>query len=127
MKLRFLDFDFSEDTEGVGTFEAMASVGPQQVAALHAEVAHVLAWAYAQFGSSQHGPIDEGGFWDHELQAQREYTASEVLEFDERSGQLSVQLSPPGAARHSLTLSLTGTEAFCQAFDLALKQAAAQN
>lgn len=38
MLLHYLNFDYSEDTEGTGTFEAMASVWPDQVAAVHAEI-----------------------------------------------------------------------------------------
>ena len=42
MSLNYLDFEFSDDTEGVSTFEAMASVGPSQIAAVQGEVAQVL-------------------------------------------------------------------------------------
>ena len=45
MDLNYLDFDYSEDADGVGTFDAMASVAPAQIAALHAEISAVLAWA----------------------------------------------------------------------------------
>ena len=38
MTLDYLDFDYSEDTEGVGVFDAMASTGAEQVAAVRAEV-----------------------------------------------------------------------------------------
>ena len=34
MDLNYLDFDYSEDADGVGTFDAMASVAPAQIAAL---------------------------------------------------------------------------------------------
>ena len=43
MTLNYLEFDYSEDAEYMGTFEALASVSPAQVAAVHAEVAEVLA------------------------------------------------------------------------------------
>ena len=39
MTLNYLEFDYSEDAEGIGTFETLASVSPSQVAAVHAEVA----------------------------------------------------------------------------------------
>ena len=45
MPLNYLLFDHSEDTEGVHTFEAMASVGPGHWPQVQAEVAQVLAWA----------------------------------------------------------------------------------
>lgn len=94
--LSYLIFDHSEDTEGIGTFDAMASVAPSQVAAVMNEVAQVLEWAHAAFPQA-HGPLDEGFAWDHDLQAQQESTAS-------------------GTPRHTITLSVSGSEAFCQAF-----------
>lgn len=114
MSLHYLEFDYSEDAEGVGTFEAMASVGPAQVPAVHAEVAQVLAWAFQTFPDG-HGPVGEGYEWDHDLQGQQEFTAAESLCFDERTGRLSTQLQPLGQPRHTVTLSLSGTPAFCEA------------
>ena len=46
--LRFLQFDCSEDSAGLASFEAMASVGAAQWPALQAEVAAVLDWARPQ-------------------------------------------------------------------------------
>ena len=43
MNLNYLDFDYSEDADGTGTFDAMASVSPAQVPALHAEISAMLA------------------------------------------------------------------------------------
>ena len=63
MTLHYLDFDDSEDTDGIGTFEAMASTGPEQAPALHAEIVRVLDWAHAEFTDTR-GPIGEGGEWD---------------------------------------------------------------
>ena len=40
--LQYLDFDFSEDEHGLGSFDAMASVLPAQLPALQAEIARVL-------------------------------------------------------------------------------------
>jgi hypothetical protein len=94
--LNYLIFDHSEDTEGIGTFDAMASVAPSQVALVLEEVAQVLAWAHATFPQG-HGPLDEGFAWDHDLQNQQELTVSGML-------------------LHTLTLSVSGSEAFCQAF-----------
>ena len=42
MTLNYLDFDYSEDTEGVGVFDAMATIGPQQVGAVHAEIEQLI-------------------------------------------------------------------------------------
>jgi hypothetical protein len=114
MSLDYLIFDYSDSTDGTGTFEAMVSVGPQHVPAVHAEVAAVLAWCHARFGSDC-GPVGEGFTWDAELQGQQEFSAREDLHFDVATGRLSARLMPPGTPRHTLTLTLTGDEAFCEA------------
>jgi hypothetical protein len=92
MALSYLIFDHSEDTEGIGTFEAMASVSPDHLAAVKAEVALVLAWATSAFPDGR-GPLDQGFEWDHDLQEQHE--------------------SP---ALHTVTLLLCGGGDFCHAF-----------
>ena len=43
--LDFLSFDASGDTDGVHTFDAMASTSRERHAAVLAEVEQVLAWA----------------------------------------------------------------------------------
>ena len=43
MPLNYLDFDYSEDADGNGTLDAMASVLPAQLPALQSEIAAVLA------------------------------------------------------------------------------------
>lgn len=67
MSLAFLDFDDSEDAQGGGSFEAMASVRQAQLAAVRAEIAEVLDWAETAF-AGQRAPLDEGGEWDFDLQ-----------------------------------------------------------
>jgi hypothetical protein len=42
MTLNYLIFDYSEDTDGAGTLEAAASIWPEQVPAVQAELARVL-------------------------------------------------------------------------------------
>lgn len=113
--MRYLDFDYSEDTAGIGVFDAMASTGTQQAAAVRAEAAEVLAWAHATF-PGRRGPVGEGGDWDYDLQGMRETTAPETIEFDEHTHALQVRLGAAGAPRHTLTLSVTGTSEFCEAF-----------
>lgn len=92
MSLDYLIFDRSEDTEGIGTFEAMASVSPGHLAAVRAEVDVVLAWAFEAF-PGEHGDLEEGCAWSHDLQEQEE-----------------------SATLHTVTLLLSGRAAFCQAF-----------
>lgn len=114
MTLRYLDFDYSEDTEGIGTFDAMASIGPQQVGAVHAEVVEVLGWAHAAF-AGRRGAVEDGGEWDYDLQGMQEVATPEHIEFDEDAGALRVRPGPPGAPRHTVTLSIGGTPDFCAA------------
>lgn len=93
--LQWLDFEYSEGDDGVGVFDALASVLPQYASAVRAEIDAVLAWAQAEGG--QRDPMEEGGDWDAELQA-------------------SEDTGPP--ARHEFGLTITGTPGFCEAFRL---------
>lgn len=69
MPLQFLIFDASDDGEGHGSWEAMASVRAPQVPAVLNEVQRVLAWAEAN-SPGPFRPLDDGGLWDadHHLQ-----------------------------------------------------------
>ncbi len=93
MSLQFLDFEYSEDALGGGTFEAMASVRQAQLAAVRAEIGAVLDWAHAAFPGQQ-APLDEGGEWDVDLQEHMDAA------------------SPPW---HVLTLCISGSAPFCAA------------
>ena len=65
--LHYLTFDVSDNDEGVVTIEALASTAAAQHAAVLAEAQQVLDWAWRAFPHT-HGPADEGGEWDHDLQ-----------------------------------------------------------
>lgn len=93
MRLNYLDFDYSEDTQGIGVFDAMASTAPDQAQTVDAEIALVLDWASASF-ADRRGPVGDGGDWDYDLQAMQE-----------------------GGWR-TVTLSISGTREFCTAFSL---------
>lgn len=114
MTLHYLDFDYSENTDGTGTFDAMASVSPSQIAAAYAEVEHVLGWAVHAFGADC-GAVEDGFEWDHDLQAQQEYTVNERPSFDPVSGRVRTQVGQAGVPRHTVTLSISGSAAFCEA------------
>ena len=114
MTLDYLDFDYSEEADGNGSFDAMASVAPQQLPAVHAEIAAVLVWAHDAFAGRRDAP-DEGGDWDFDLQSQQEFSVAETLRFDEATGLLSVQPGEPGAPRHTVSLSIGGSPVFCDA------------
>ncbi|WP_048439448.1 hypothetical protein [Caenimonas sp. SL110] len=96
MQLEYLLFDFSDEESGNGSFDAMASVASvsaHHVAAMNAEVQAVLAWSAAAFGVA--AALDDGGEWDYELNQSED-------------GLLT-----------TLTLTLSGTPAFCKAFSAA--------
>jgi hypothetical protein len=115
MTLHYLDFDYSEDTQGHGTFDTMASTAPAHAAAVRAEIGFVLDWAHAAFPDMR-APLEEGGEWDYSLEGQQEWTAHEAISYDEVTGKFSSRLGPAGAPRHAVTLSITGSPQFCEAF-----------
>lgn len=110
MPLEYLLFDFSDEEGGAGSFDAMASVLPGRLPALLAEIGAVLRWAHHEFGA----PSGDEGDWDFELQATCEPDAPLHAVYDAASGRLS--LSPDCAARTTLSLTLSGSPSFCQAF-----------
>jgi hypothetical protein len=97
--LRYLSFEVSEDGDGNVNFDAMASVLPDHVHALQAEVQQVLAWARGPFAGTE-APLDEGGDWDCDVQTTEEPEAGK-----------------PHTTRTTLTLSITGTVQFAEAFE----------
>lgn len=113
--LQYLDFDYSEDEHGHGTFEAMASVPAARLPALHAEMAQVLDWAFATF-PDQRAPLEEGGEWDYLLQGQQEWTVPETLVYDDVTRCLSSQLGMAGVPLHTVAISISGSAQFCEAF-----------
>ncbi len=88
----FLTFAIDEVDEGASTLEAMASTMSGQHAAVMREVQQVLDWAWHRFPDS-HGPIDDGMAWHHDLQVNVEH-----------------------GGWHTVTLTLTGTLRFAEAF-----------
>jgi hypothetical protein len=110
--LHYLDFDFTEDELGHGSFDAMAAAAPTQVAALQEEIARVLDWAHRGFGEP--GPLEEGGEWDFELQGLREVATTLQVRWQPGSG-LALQPGATGEPRVTLSLTLTGTAMFCDA------------
>lgn len=115
MRFDFLIFDQSDDTDGHGSFDAMASCTPAQLPKLEAELARVLAWAHAEFPHSR-GPLDEGHDWDFDLRGTLERSLDEQLQFDSRSGGFSRAPGGREICRHTVSLALSGSAAFCEAF-----------
>jgi hypothetical protein len=115
MSLHYLHFDLSENTEGIVTFDAMASVPPRHLSALHAEITRLLDWAHTTFPDGP-APTDEGAPWDYDLHATQERSVPDALHYDARTRRLS---STPGGVetlRHTVTLSISGTDTFGAAF-----------
>jgi hypothetical protein len=90
--LDYLSFDLSEGDAGVTTREALASTSAAQHAAVMAEAQQVLDWAWRQFPRT-HGPAEDGNDWDHDL-----------------------QVSVEDGGWHAVTLTLTGSAEFVEAF-----------
>lgn len=90
--MEFLTFELAEVDDGVTSLEAMASTQSGQHEAVMAEVRQVLDWAWQRFPDA-HGPIDDGMAWDHDLQV----TVEE-------------------GGWHTVTLTLTGSGRFVEAF-----------
>lgn len=117
MTLDYLDFDFSDDDAGGGSFDAMAAVVRDRLPALLHEVGAVLAWACAAFGPAT--AVDDGGEWDFELQGSDESGIALPVTWDMRDGEARLEPSASGADDQSfitLTLTLGGSPAFCEAF-----------
>ena len=96
MQLDYLDFDFSDEEDGRGSFDAMASVTAERMAALRAEIDAVLHWAGEVFGpNAEAGEVGEDAEWDFEL--------NEKIEAGTQP-------------RTTVTFTLSGSRAFCDAF-----------
>lgn len=134
MDLQLLDFDCSEDTEGVVSWDALTQALPRYNNALLDEVSQVLAWAYG-FDAQGPGALEDGANWDFDLQATLHPDGpnpqSAQLVFDAGHGLVAMQtaaLAHPNAQPFTqalahllahpiaLSLSLSGTPAFAQAF-----------
>ena len=109
MTLDYLDFDYSEDEQGTGNWDAMASVHAARVPALAAEIEQVLQWASQEFAGRQ-GAIDEGGDWDYDLQSQDDDGQLLPASFDADNGKLMLPAAATG--RTTVCLSLAGSAQF---------------
>lgn len=111
MALDYLDFEYSEDEDGNGTWDAMASVADSRWQALLAEVRQVLQWASQDF-RGRRAPLDEGGDWDYDLSAQDDDNGRALhLRWNASSAQLDAP-APQTGGYLTLTLTLTGNAAF---------------
>ena len=114
MQLQYLDFDFSDEESGRGSFDAMASVVPARLPALLDEVGAVLRWASETFGAA--GTLQDEGEWDYELQGVAEPDTPLEIAYDRSAGAVTLSTAPSGSSRITLTLTLSGSPGFCEAF-----------
>ncbi len=91
MALRWLSCEVVDTTDGLTVLEWLASTPAAGQAEALAEAQQVLDWAWQHFGD-RHGPAEDGGHWNHDLQVQQE-----------------------ADGWHSLALTLTGSPEFAQA------------
>ncbi len=111
MELAYLLFDFSDEEGGDASFDALASVPPQRLPALLAEVEAVLAWAIRSFGPPAAG--DPDGTWDYALHATDADDAPLSIHFDADSRRVALQAGC--GDRVTLALTVSGTRAFAEA------------
>lgn len=95
MHLRFLEFDLSEDTDGLRTWDALASPTAVHTAALLAEAEDLVQHLTQTLGPA--GPLDEGHQWDMDLQIH-----------DEEGRPVPLQGGTQPEGRITLALSLSG-------------------
>ncbi len=111
MALNYLDFEYSEDEDSNGTWDAMASVADHRWGALLAEVRDVLRWASQEFPGHR-GPLDDGGDWDYDLSAQDDENGRALnIRWSASTAAIDAETPQPGSYT-TLTLTLTGNTAF---------------
>ena len=74
----------------------------------------MLDWSSGAFG--EHGPLDEGCDWDCELQGTQEVATVLQVRYERPPGQLQLTPGVGAAPRVTLSLTVSGTPAFCAAF-----------
>jgi len=69
--MQWLTCEVVDTTDGVTVLEWLASTPAAQHPQALAEAQHLMDWAWRHFGD-RHGPAEDGGEWDHDLQVLRE-------------------------------------------------------
>ena len=114
MDLQFLEFDCSEDNLGVVCWDALAQPATRHTPALLEEVRQLLVWAH-RFGPQAPGPLEDGADWDFDLQIRCSNRQVHCLW---HSAEKTLELSPQPSSGEEivLSLSISGTPEFAQAF-----------
>jgi hypothetical protein len=118
MNLRLLDFDCSEDADGVVCWDALAQPQTHHNSELLQEVSQVLAWAFC-YDTQGPGQLEEGANWDFDLQATLHPSCQPPITADITFSPVThvITLTPLALnQRIELSLSLSGTPGFAQAF-----------
>lgn len=95
MALQYLEFDLSEDSEGLQSWDAVASPTALHNAALLAEVQQLLHCIERALGES--GSLEDGHVWNMDMLIQ-----------DENGNAVALDASPAPVSRLTLSLSLSG-------------------
>lgn len=95
--MTFLLFDASDDGQGQGCWEAMASVRAERLPQLMAEVDAAVREAERD-APGRRGPLEDGGLWDAVVQAQTEGEWTTV----------TLSITGPWAWGEALVARLTG-------------------
>lgn len=120
MDLQFLEFDHSEDTEGVVCWDALAQPAACHNPALLREVTLLLNWAY-RFSPQGPGSLEDGADWDFDLQIwlhspDEQRSVAAQAQWLSSAQTLDIRPLPGPDERLELSLSLSGTPGFAQAF-----------
>jgi hypothetical protein len=111
MNLQFLEFDCSEDSQGVVCWDALAQPAAHHTPALLQEVTQLLAWAH-RFGPQAPGPIEDGADWDYDLHIR---CGNAPITAHWHSAKQTLALSSTPSDEITLSLSISGTPTFAQA------------
>jgi len=114
MNLHFLEFDCSEDNEGVVCWDALAQPAARHNSALLGEVERVLSWCHS-WSSCSPGALENGADWDFDLQIHMRSTAVQA-QWPSTTQALVLSATLNDNDEISLSLSISGTPAFCTAF-----------
>ncbi len=112
--LDYLDFDISDDGEGITTFDAMAYATADRWPALLAEVTQVLRWCTTEFGYP--GALDGGHQWDLDVQLQSDAGHVLAVRWDASQRQLLASEALHCAAVQ-LSMTISGDDDFRAALE----------
>ncbi len=119
MVLNYLDFDVSDDDAGATSWDAMASILPLRLPEALREAEAVLHWAHSVFGPPDAAKA-EMAHWDFDLQlaqaTSNQNTRDLMARYDAASGLVQAHAAQNAGGYCVLTLTLSGSAAFGQAF-----------